>query len=92
MSSASRQRTPETESRMKGRWERRVESQVRPYKRVSMKLIETCRPTVLSELGSKAGKARMTKMTAAARKRIAKLAARARWQGRSGGMQHERPA
>jgi len=70
---------PETESRMKGRWERRVESQVRPYKRVSMKLIEACRPTVLRELASKAGKARMTTMTAAARRRIARLAARARW-------------
>jgi hypothetical protein len=47
--------------------------------RVSTRLVEACRTEVLRELTSKAGKARMTKMTAAARKRIAKLAAKARW-------------
>jgi hypothetical protein len=44
-----------------------------------MRLVEACRPTVLRELTSRAGKARLIKMTAAARKRIAKLAAKARW-------------
>jgi hypothetical protein len=69
----------ETEARMRERWERRDEAQVRRCNRVSKRLIEACRPAVLRELASKAGKARMTTMTAAARRRIAKLAARARW-------------
>jgi hypothetical protein len=70
---------PETEARMRKRWDRRDEAQVRRCSRVSMRLVEACRPTVLRELTSRAGKARLTKMTAAARKRIARLAARARW-------------
>jgi hypothetical protein len=72
-------RDAETEARMAPRWERRDEAQVRRCSRVSMRLVEACRPMVLRELTSKASKARKTKMTAAARKRIAKLAARARW-------------
>ena len=56
---------------------KRTSQQVRH--RVSTHLMEACRTAVLHELTSKAGKARMTKMTAAARKRIAKLAAKARW-------------
>jgi hypothetical protein len=70
---------PATEARMRDRWERRDEAQVRRCNRVSKRLIETCAPMVLRELARKAGKARMTTMTAAARRRIARLAARARW-------------
>jgi hypothetical protein len=73
---------PDTEARIGKRWERRDEAQVRRCSRVSMRLVEACRPTVLRELTSRAGKARLTKMTAAARKRIAKLAAKARWSRR----------
>jgi hypothetical protein len=56
---------------------KRVRSQVR--QRVSMRMVEACRTTVLRELTSKAGKARLVKMTSAARRRVAKLAAAARW-------------
>jgi hypothetical protein len=47
--------------------------------RVSTHMVEASRAVVLREAASKAGTARMAKLTTAARKRLAKAAAKARW-------------
>jgi hypothetical protein len=64
-------------SKLRKRDQRKVRTDL-----VSMRTLNASRAAVLRELTSKAGKARLTKMTAAARRRVAKLAAKARWAKR----------
>jgi hypothetical protein len=76
---------PETAARA-AKLKKRVQHKVRYQAAGTARMIAASRPTVLRELGAKGGKARMEKLTSAGRRRLAKLAARARWAKRKGGL------
>jgi hypothetical protein len=60
-------------------YEKRVRHKVRCKPAGTRRMLAASRPTVLRELATKGGKARMARLTPAGRHRLAKLAAKARW-------------
>lgn len=62
--------------------EKRARHQVRCQPAGTPRMIAASRPTVLRELATAGGKARMAKLTPAGRRRLGRLAAKARWSKR----------
>jgi hypothetical protein len=62
---------------------KRVRNQVRCKPAGATRTLAASRPAVLRELATKGGKARMANLTSAARRRLAKAAAQARWSRRT---------
>jgi hypothetical protein len=69
---------PEAMVRTQGH-QKRARNQVRCKPAGTRRMIAASRPTVLRELATKGGRARMAKMTPDGRRQLAKLAAKARW-------------
>lgn len=77
---------PDAVRRMEARWERRVEQAVRlNANRVSMQLKKRALPEIMRDLSKKAVEAQKRKIKPSTRRRIARMAAKARWQ------KHRRP-
>jgi hypothetical protein len=70
----------ETEARMRNRWERREERNVREPHRVSKAILERARPAFYRQLSRLGNEARKKMLPPEARKRIARAAAVCRWQ------------
>jgi hypothetical protein len=70
----------ETEARMRDRWERREERNVRESARVSKAILERARPAFYRQLSRLGNEARTKMLPPEARKRIARAAANCRWQ------------
>ena len=72
---------PETEARMRKRWEGRDEKRVHPPKRrLSKKLMELAKPLLFAELGRVGGRRRVECQTASQRSESARTAAHSRWR------------
>jgi hypothetical protein len=70
----------ETEARMRDRWERREERNVREPRRVSKAILERARPAFYRQLSRLGNEARKKMLPPEARKRIARAAAISRWR------------
>jgi hypothetical protein len=70
----------ETEARMRDRWERREERNVREPGRVSKAILERARPAFYRQLSRLGNEARTKMLPPEARKRIARAAAVCRWR------------
>jgi hypothetical protein len=70
----------DTEARMRDRWERRAESQVRAPVRISKAIMERAKPLLFAALGKAGGINRAKCLTAKQRREIARTAALSRWR------------
>jgi hypothetical protein len=71
---------PETEARMRSKWEQRDARKVHPSKRVSKTILARAAPLLFAALGRAGGARRAECLTAKQRREIARAAALSRWR------------
>jgi hypothetical protein len=71
---------PEIEAKMRPRWEKREERNVRRAKRLSKAVLARAAPLLFAALGKAGGTKRAKSLTAKQRKEIARTAALSRWR------------